>query len=215
MARLDSMTKEELSKLHFASETLLWIGAIKMVLQFYLGVIVFLFLTVITYLQNPSLVIIPIILGTFFSLFAYTSSVVFKEARSAAAQIYFKINSITSIITSVLGLIGTYIDTNITRQSNINAVIPQVIILVILLIAGILIYMASKQNNLFGENNFTSEQIKAANKKLKNNETFTDEELPAPYSDSKKVKVYLVIAFIGEFFITLGILIKVFSPNLK
>jgi hypothetical protein len=99
MARLDSMTKEELSKLHFASETLLWVGAIKMVLQFYLGVIVFLFLTVITYLQNPSLVIIPIIIGTFFSLFAYTSSVVFKEARSAAAQIYFKINSITSIIT--------------------------------------------------------------------------------------------------------------------
>jgi hypothetical protein len=75
--------------------------------------------------------------------------------------------------------------------------------------------MASKQNNIFGENNFNSEQIKAANKKLKNNETFTDEELPAPYSDSKKVKVYLVIAFIGEFFITLGILIKVFSPSLK
>jgi hypothetical protein len=31
MARLDSMTKKELSKLNFASETLLWLGAIKMV----------------------------------------------------------------------------------------------------------------------------------------------------------------------------------------
>jgi hypothetical protein len=171
---------------------------------------------------NKALIIFAV--GGLGSLFMYSSAVVYKEARSAIAKLYFKVSVITLIVNAILIIISMFLSANhqmpITHcppppmggyyetQSNSNMlplVIFFAIILLLVSIWSILVLNAAKQNLLFGENNFTSEQITAARKKLKNNESFTDEELPAPYSDSKKAKVHLIIAFMGEISVILTI----------
>ena len=223
MARLDSMTKKELSKLNFASETLLWLGAIKMVF-FYLMLRVVLVISFLIFRESVNKVLIIFAVGGLGSLFMYSSAVVYKEARSAIAKLYFKVSVITLIVNAILIIISMFLSANhqmsITHcppppmggyyetQSNSNMlplIIFFAIILLLVSIWSILVLNAAKQNLLFGENNFTSEQITAARKKLKNNESFTDEELPAPYSDSKKAKVHLIIAFMGEISVILTI----------
>ena len=224
MARLDSMTKKELSKLNFASETLLWLGAIKMVFFYFMlfGVLV---ISCSCFRENVNNALMVFAVGGLSSLFMYSSAVVYKEARSAMAKLFFKVSVITLIVNAILIIISIFLSAThpmpITHcppspmggyyetQSNSNMlplVIFSAIFLLLVSIWSILVLNAAKQNLLFGENNFTSEQITAARKKLKNNESFTDEELPAPYSDSKKAKVHLIIAFMGEFSVILIIL---------
>ena len=214
MVRLDSMSKEELYALRSKSRILLALGNLKMI-----GVYLILFSLIIggcTAIFTKQAEVLFLLLGIIiFSILYYPSAYVFKYVRSLKARFYFKFWSISSIVFSGLGLLGSLL--TIARETNydIAELISTIIISSILLILGIQVFIVTKKDILFGENYITHDQIVTAITKIENGESFTDEDIPPQYHKSKLEKIYIFLTLAWEVFFTLGIICKLFFEPIK
>lgn len=195
MVRLDSMSKEELYALWSKSRILVVLGNIKMI-----GVYLILFSLIIVgctaIFTKDVLFLLPGLI--IFSILYYSSAYVFKYVRSLKARLYFKFWSISSIVFSGLGLLGSLL--TIAHETNYNIVelIFTIIISSIFLILGIQVFIVTKKDILFGENYITHDQIGTAITKIVIGESFTDEDIPPQYHKSKLEKIYIFLAFAWE-----------------
>lgn len=215
MARLDSMSKEELYALRSKSRILLVLGNIKMI-GFYFILFIFIIggCTAIFAKQAEVLFLLPVII-IFLSILYYPSAYVFKYVRSLKARFYFKFWSISSIVFSGLGLLGSLLTIACETNYDTAELISTIIISSIFLILGIQVFIVTKKEVLFGENYITHDQIVTAITKTENGESFTDEDIPPQYHKSKLEKIYIFLAWAWEVFFILGSICNLFFEPIK
>lgn len=182
MSRLDSLSQEELNKLYVRSAYLYQPGFLWLIFCFLVPIVL---ISSLLLSNSPTLLtvllLIPGILLTFFLMFS--TAYVFMFVRTKGARILFRIWSILGIIGSVIGLffgpgssilatiIGIFISIQIAKSANTDA--------------------------LFGPDHLTHAQIKLARKKKRNNEPFTDEELPKTLPNPTFAKICVVCAYLA------------------
>ena len=188
MLRLDSLSQDELKKLYTRSAYLSQLGTLGMI-----GVILY---SIMALIVSPWLLLISI------PLFAVPY--VFMYVRTPAARVYFYIWSISGIVTFGLTILGIF-----CSPLSGGALVGYVIGSIIWFWISIEVLKSAKNDALFGPDYLTHKQIVLARKKCRNNEPFTDEDLPKVTPKPTLAKICVVIAFIWE-----GILILCVIGNL-